>query len=230
MAVNTMYESLLTLPLFKGLSYTRLSEIVGSTRLAFLKYLPGETIVTAGEPCSQIKFVIKGSVRLTITNSTDRFRVAQTLKAPALISPDFLFGRHTEYPGTAKAIDTVSIMQIEKSDLIRLLQTDEIFIFNYLNMLSTNAQKAVDGIIALTSGSLEERIAYWIIALTQLGSDDIVFSARQRDLYTLFNVQRSSFIATLDSLKERGIIEYGNTEIRVLSRRALRSVLLKTPD
>lgn len=230
MAVNSMYESLLTLPLFKGLSYTRLSEIVGNTRLAFLKYLPGETILTAGEPCSQIKFVIKGDVRLTISNSTDRFRVSQTLRAPALISPDFLFGRHTMYPGTAKAIDTVSIMQIDKADLIRLLQSDEIFIFNYLNMLSTNAQKAIDGIIALTSGSLEERIAYWIIALTQLGSDDIVLSARQRDLYTLFNVQRSSFIATLDSLKERGIIDYGTNEIRVLSRRALRSVLLKTPD
>lgn len=230
MAVNSMYESLLTLPLFKGLSYTRLSEIVGNTRLAFLKDLPGETILTAGEPCSQIKFVIMGDVRLTISNSTDRFRVSQTLRAPALISPDFLFGRHTMYPGTARAIDTVSIMQIDKADLIRLLQSDEIFIFNYLNMLSTNAQKAIDGIIALTSGSLEERIAYWIIALTQLGSDDIVLSARQRDLYTLFNVQRSSFIATLDSLKERGIIDYGTNEIRVLSRRALRSVLLKTPD
>ncbi len=230
MAVNSMYESLLTLPLFKGLSYTRLSEIVGNTRLAFLKYLPGETIVTGGEPCTQIKFIINGDVRLTITNSTDRFRVAQTLKAPALISPDFLFGRHTEYPGTAKAIDTVSIMQIEKSDLIRLLQSDEIFIFNYLNMLSTNAQKAVDGIIALTSGSLEERIAYWIIALTQLGSEDIVFSARQRDIYALFNVQRSSFIATLDSMKEKGIIDYSANEIRVKSRRELRSLLLKDTE
>ncbi len=230
MATSSMYESLLTLPLFKGLSYTRLSEIVGNTRLAFLKYLPGETILTAGEPCSQTKFVIKGDVRLTIANSTDRFRVSQTLKAPAIISPDFLFGRNTIYPGAAKAIDTVSIMQIEKADLIRLLQTDEVFIFNYLNMLSTNAQKAIDGIIALTSGSLEERIAYWIIALTQLGSDDIVLSARQRDLYTLFNVQHSSFIATLDSLKERGIIDYGTNEIRIISRRALRSVLLKNPD
>ena len=230
MAVNSMYESLLTLPLFKGLSYTRLSEIVGTPRLVFLKYLPGETILTAGDPCTHIKFVIKGDVRLTIANSNDRFRVAQTIKSPAVISPDYLFGRHTVYPGTAKAIDTVSIMQIEKADLIRLLQTDEVFTFNYLNMLSTNAQKAVDGVIALTSGSLEERIAFWIIALTQLGSEEIVLSARQRDLYTMFNVQRSSFMATLDSLKERGIIDYGINEIRVISRRALRSVLLKTPD
>ncbi len=230
MAISSMYESLLTLPLFKGLSYTRLSEIVGNTPLAFLKYLPNEPVLAAGDPCTHLKFILSGNVRMTISNSTDRFRVAQTLTGPAVISPDFLFGRNTIYPGSVKAIDTVSIMQIEKTDLVRLLQTDEIFIFNYLNMLSTNAQKAVDGIIALTSGSLEERIAYWIIALTQLGAEDIVLSARQRDLYTLFNVQRSTFIATLDSLKSQGIIDYGNNEIRVLSRKALRSVLHKMPD
>ena len=230
MAPNSMYENLMTLPLFKGVSYSRLSEIVGNTRLAFLKYLPGEPMLNAGEPCTHIKFVISGSVRLTIRNESDRVRVSQTLKAPAVISPDFLFGRNTLYPATAVAIDTVSVMQIEKKDLIPLLQRDDVFLFNYLNILPTNAQKAVDGMLAVTSGSLEERIAFWIIALTQMDSDDIVLSAKHRDLYSIFGVQRSSFIAALDSMRAQGILEYTPTEIRVSSRRALRSVLLKHPD
>ncbi|MCI9173071.1 Crp/Fnr family transcriptional regulator [uncultured Duncaniella sp.] len=230
MAPNSMYENLMTLPLFKGISYSRLSEIVGNTRLAFLKYLPGEQMLNAGEPCTHIKFIISGRARLTIRNENDRVRVGQTLTAPAVISPDFLFGRNTLYPATATAIDTVSIMQIDKKDFIPLLQRDEIFLFNYLNILSTNAQKAVDGVLSLTSGSLEERIAFWIIALTQMDSDEIVLTAKQKDLYSLFGVQRSSFIASLDSMKARGILDYTSTEIRVRSRRALRDVLLKTPD
>lgn len=230
MASNSMYENLMTLPLFKGVSYNRVSEIVGKTRLGFLKYSPGETIVRAGEPCTYIKFVINGDVRLTIRNITDRFRVMQTLKAPAVISPDFLFGRHTLYPADGVAIDTVSIMQVAKADFIELLRGDEVILFNYLNMLSTNAQKAIDGVIALTTGSLEERIAFWIIALTQLGSTDIVLQARHRDLYALFGVQRTSFIAALDSLAAQGVISYTQNEITVLSRRGLRSVLLKVPE
>ncbi|MDE6393854.1 MAG: cyclic nucleotide-binding domain-containing protein, partial [Duncaniella sp.] len=98
MTPNSMYENLMTLPLFKGISYARLSEIVGNTRLAFLKYLPGETMLTAGDPCTHIKFIISGKVRLTIRNESDRVRVSQTLTAPAVISPDFLFGRNTLYP------------------------------------------------------------------------------------------------------------------------------------
>ena len=230
MAPNSMYENLMTLPLFKGISYSRLSEIVGNTRLAFLKYLPGEQMLNAGEPCTHIKFIISGRARLTIRNENDRVRVGQTLTAPAVISPDFLFGRNTLYPATATAIDTVSIMQIDKKDFIPLLQRDEIFLFNYLNILSTNAQKAVDGVLSLTSGSLEERIAFWIIALTQMDSDEIVLTAKQKGLYSLFGVPRSSFIASLDSMKARGILDYTSTEIRVRSRRALRDVLLKTPD
>lgn len=117
MAANSMYENLMGLPLFNGVSYNRISEIVGNTRLAFSKYLPGETILEAGDPCTRMMFVIGGCVRLSVRNSTDRFGVMQTLQAPSVISPDFLFGRNTLYPATVTAIDTVSIMQIEKKRL-----------------------------------------------------------------------------------------------------------------
>ena len=81
-----------------------------------------------------------------------------------------------------------------------------------------NAQKSVDGILALSSGNLEERIAFWIIALTQSSGSDIKISCRQRDLYSLFGVQRTSFFATLESMKQRGIIDYTQNEISVISR------------
>lgn len=223
---QSMYENLMTLPLFKGVSRERISEIVGKVPLSFLKYLPGEKVMDSGDPCTGLKFVLKGSVRLTLRNATDRLRVQQTLEGPAVISPDFLFGRDTTYPSMGMAIDTVSIMQIEKKDFIELLRDDEIVTYNYLNILSTNAQKAVNGVLALTAGSLEERIAFWIIALTQLSGKDIVLQAKQRDLYTLFGVQRSSFIVALDTLKAKGIITYTSTEIHVVSRRELRAILI----
>ena len=112
-----------------------------------------------------------------------------------------------------------------KSDYIKILNTDEIFLFNFLNILSKNAQKAVDGILAITTGSLEERIAFWIISLTQRGGTDITLTCRQRDLYSLFGVQRTSFLATLESMRNRGIIEYNNNEIRINSRDSLLDIL-----
>ena len=225
-----MYESLMTLPLFKGISYKRVSEMVGSTRLSFLKYLPGETIFQARTKSDHIKFVFSGKVRLTMTSGNDRVSIEQTLTAPAIIQPDYLFGRSTQYPVSAKAIDTVSIIEMDKPSLLTLLREDEVILFNFLNILATDAQKTTDGMMAVISGSIEERIAFWIISMTQMGSEGIVLRARARDLYTVFGVARSSFIAALDHMVSEGIIEYTSTEIRVRSRKQLRGILLNHPE
>ena len=223
--MNSMFEILMELPLFRGTTRERMAETVGMAKFHFLKYLPGETVVEAGAPCTHIKFIISGSVRSKIVNPDSRFKVSQTLVAPDVISPDYLFGRATNYPCTVTAIEPTGILQIAKSDYIKILNSDEVFMFNYLNMLSMNAQKSVSGVLALTTGSIEERIAFWIIALTQPSGKDIALECRQRDMYSFFGVQRSSFISTLDSMKECGLLKYDANKIDILNRRALIDLL-----
>ena len=94
-----------------------------------------------------------------------------------------------------------------------------------LNYLSMNSQKCIEGILSLSVGSIEERIALWVVAMIPATSSDVTLSCRQRDLYSVFGVQRSSFIAALDRLRDHGIIDYSSGEIRVLDRRAMLSVM-----
>lgn len=223
--MTTMFEQLMNLPLFRGVSQSRMSAIVGNTKLHFLKYPAGETIVRAGDACSHLTFILSGSVRLTTVNANRRFSIGQTLQAPAVLSPDFLFGRHTIYPSTVVANGDVSVLKIAKLDYTKLLSTDQVFLFNYINMVAANAQKSVDGIMSLTTGEIDERIAFWISALTQPGSSDIVLSCPKRDLCTLFGMQRSAFEAGLKSMKERGYIDYTNNELFVVDRQKLLSLL-----
>lgn len=212
----------------KGVSQSCLHSVVGSIPLHFMKYSPGEVIFNAGEECTHLKFIVSGSVKLDVTSQNGRFTASQTLDAPQVLAPDYLFGRITSYPATATAIDNVGIMQIQKSDYRTMLCSDPIFLFNYLNIISTNSQKGLHGVLAVATGSLEERIAFWIVSLTQPGSRDIVLNCMHRDLYSLFGAGRSSYFATLDSMKERGIIDYDSSRcIKVLSRPALVEILAK---
>lgn len=223
--MDSMYEILMGLPLFHGVSYDKISEVVGSTKFHFLKYLDGQQVVGAGEPCTHIKFIISGSARMTIVNSDGRFKVSQTLTCPDVIAPDFLFGPATSYPCTVTAINSTGILQISKPDYVKILNSDPVFLFNFLNTLSMNAQKAIDGVLALTTGSLEERIAFWIVALTQRGGRDICLTCRQRDLYALFGVQRMSFLSTLEKMKSEGLIDYDHNEIHIHSRADMLRIL-----
>lgn len=223
--MDSMFEILMGLPLFRGVTHERMSQIVGSAKFHFLKYPAGEEIAHTGEQCTHLKFILSGSARLRIDSADGRFRVGQTLTAPAVVSPDFLFGSDTTYHGTATALDTVSVLQVSKSDYLNILTADQVFLLNYLNDLSANAQRGVNGVLALAGGSIEERIAYWIICLTQPGTTDITLTCKQRDLYSVFGVQRSSFMAALDGMRERGLITYTSTEISIIDRKAMQRLL-----
>lgn len=223
--MESMYEFLMDLPLLKGVSYERLSQILGSTRFHFLKYASGDDIISAGDECTHLKFVIKGAVRLSTLSPDGRMRVSQTIQTSDVIMPDFLFGRYTHYPCSGVAIGPTSILQISKMEYMKILATDQVFMLNLLNYLSIDAQKSVIGVLALAGGTLEERIAFWIVALTQRTATDITLQCKQRDFYSMFGVQRSSFVATLDSMKERGLLDYDTREIRFHSRTELAKLL-----
>ena len=226
----SMFELLMELPLFRGVSHARLAQVVGEAKFHFLKFPAGEVIIRAGEPCTHISFVISGSVRSTIVNNNGRFAVSQTLAAPAVIAPDFLFGKFTNYPGSVEAIDSVGLLKISKTDYINILNSDPVFMFNYLNTLSMNAQKALKGILSLTTGEIDERIAFWIIALTQRGSTDIRLTCRKRDLCSLFGVQRSVFDSGLQAMKERGLLDYTNRELIIHDRERMLHLLEHSPE
>lgn len=222
---TSMFELLMGLPLFRGVSRQRLAEVVGAARFHFLKFPDGEPIIRAGEDSTHLTFVIGGQVRVSVANDSGRFVVSSTLEAPAVIAPDFLFGRITRYPCTVVAKGTVSLLKISKADFVKIIYQDQVFLFNFVNTLSVNAQKTVHGLLSLTSGSLEERIAFWIIALTQPGSFDIRMSCRTRDLCTIFNVPRGAFEAVMDDMESRGLVKYNPHEIIVLDRRKMLALI-----
>lgn len=225
MANDSMLEALTRLPLFQGVSLERMGATVGASRFHFLKYNPGTEIAHEGEMCTHVKFVISGSTRIMISNTDGRFRIAQTIEGPDVLCPDFLFGSSTLYPGTITAETVVSIVQISKIDYLNILASDKIFMFNLLNYLSRNAQKCVEGVLAMTTGSIEERLAMWIIAMTQPSAKNIEIICKQRDMYSIFGVQRASFIAALDRMAEAGAIKYSASSIEVLDRRLIMSIM-----
>lgn len=223
---ESMYEVLMSLPVFKGVSYSTITEIVGRVKFHFVKFDEGAAIASAGQACTGLMCVVSGRARLAVESADGRLRALQTVTAPDLIAPDFLFGRNTLYPMTARAWEgPCGVLLISKADYLNMLRHDEIFLFNFLNLLSKDAQKPLEGVLALTCGSLEERIAFWVVALTQPGSTDVVIECRHKDLYSMFGVPRAVFFQVLDAMKGKGLLDYESNRITVNSRRDMLDIL-----
>ena len=58
--MDSIFEILMDLPLFQGVSREKLSELIEKTPFHFLKYSDGEAIAAAGDSCTRIRFIISG--------------------------------------------------------------------------------------------------------------------------------------------------------------------------
>lgn len=222
--MNSMYEMLRSLPLFQGVGSERISELVERLPFHFLKFKKGDTVISAGDKCNHVRFVVSGSVKVFIESNELQVRLEQTMNAPEVLGPDCLFGIDNTYPFTAIAGDKCGILQLTKADYMKVLQADKVFLFNILNYLSSNCQRHVTALQMMRHGSIAERLAREIVDLTTQRSTDVKITFRQKDLCTLLGTQRNSLVAALDQMTEDGLIEYTPTEIRVKSVRALQSV------
>ena len=220
-----MYDILLGLPLFQGVSHSKISELIEKIKIHFLKYLNNEQIIECNDSCNNLKFLISGSAKIEIYNQNKRIKLSQTITAPNVIGAEYLFGKTTAYPFAVYASPEAGILQIEKADYLKILKSDIVFLFNMLNYLSRNSQTPTEAVLSLTSGSIAERFAFWVSSLTYKGSTDIVIESKQKDMYTMLGVQRSSFINTLDDLKEKGILDYTTNSIKINDRDALLAFL-----
>ena len=225
--MNSMYQQLMQLPLFQGVSTEKITELVEKLPFHFLKYRSNEQIVAAGDPCTHIRFIVSGKVRVVMNCSRLKVSLEQTLSTPNVLAPDYLFGRETVYPFTAVAEGPCGILQLLKGDYIKMINTDKVFLFNILNYLSSGSQRGTAMALAAKDGSVDERLAMLMNVLTLNGATDVVLKYKQKDLCSLLGTQRTTLVAMLDRLAEQEILEYGSSEMKFFDLAALNAILLR---
>ena len=224
MAMNSMYQQLMQLPLFQGVSTEKITALVEKLPFHFLKYRNGEQIFAAGDPCTHIKFIVSGQVRLETPFPKLRITMHQTVSNPHVLAAEYLFGRDTAYPFTAISDGACGILQLRKSDYIKMISTDKVFLFNILNYLSSGSQRSMLLPLTVKDASVDGRLAMLIDALSISGATDIGLRYKQKDLCALLGTQRTTLVSTLDNLSDQGILDYDSNELRILDLEALINV------
>ncbi len=219
--MDSIFDTLMTLPLFQGISRLKLSGLVERIPFHFTKYRDGNTIISAGEKCTDLLFIVSGEARIDIPCQNKRIHFVETISAPNVIGPEYLFGKTNAYPYSVHAVGSCGTLQITKADYVNMLSSDNVFLFNILNMLSRNNQVSTASIVSQTKGSIHERIAQMLTLLTHPNSRDIRIKFRQKDFSTMLGYQRTSFINALEHMKENGLIDYSLNEIIVKDREKL---------
>ena len=214
--MDSIFDTLMALPLFQGVSRLKLSELVEKVPFHFKKYYDGDNIISVGDKCTTLCFLVSGQAKIDIPCQNRKIHIIETISAPNVIGPEYMFGKTTAYPFSVAAHGMCGTLQVAKSDYVNMLQTDKVFLFNILNMLSRNNQLSTSSML-----SVAERIAQMVAMLTHPDCTDIRISFRQKDLSTMLGSQRTSFINALEHMKAEGLVDYSINEIIVKDRKKL---------
>lgn len=136
-----LYDKLIELPLFIGISTDELSDIVEQTKFGFHKLVVDRPLVSTDDKCTQLFFLMSGTLRVVSYADNYRYRIEEELSAPAVIQPEHLFGLQQRYTKDFIAHTDCSLLSLDKAEVLRLLDSYLIFRLNLLNSISMQAQR-----------------------------------------------------------------------------------------
>ena len=136
-----IYDKLLQFPLFQGMSHNELMQVVTHTKMGFVKWAAGKSIVSEGDSCTNLYFLINGSLEAETMADDHSYYVREQLSAPYILQPERLFGIRQRYTSSFRAETPCHFITIDKQEVLLLLETQLVFRINLLNLLATEIQR-----------------------------------------------------------------------------------------
>lgn len=223
--MNTMFDTLLQLPLFQGLTQEDLTSILGKVKLHFDRHKPGETLLKRGMPCNQLLFVLKGEISAYTPAADGTYAVTEQMQAPCLIEPHSLFGMHTTYASTYTTLGEVHTVSISKTFALNELSKYEIFRLNYMNIISNRAQTLSNRLWDSTPKTLRERIGRFILTHTERPAGWKSMKIKMEVMAQIVNDTRNGVSKVLNDMQEEGIVELHRGEIFIPDAARLEAAL-----
>lgn len=214
----SMYDKLMSLPLFNGLTRTQLSDFLIKTNVHFINYKRGETIVREGDRVDCLRYLISGRAKSRFECKSIQMSVSQTVLPGYVFAPERLFGLLHTYPATVVATESSSILQFRKDEYLRALHSNDIFLVNILNYLSFRSQRPVASIKQMGAGTLDCFIGYLLIILTDRQSEGIEIRTTRETLHSITNISYSQIDISLQRMRSAGLIDFARNIIYVRSR------------
>ena len=212
---TTMYDKLLKLPLFQGLSRNDLTVILEKVKVEFRSFAPKEYLVRQNDACTELLFVLDGKVKVSTQDSAHKFSLCEEIGSETLIEPYSLFGLRPHYNASYQAEALTNVLVIKKTYILPLLCRYDIFNLNYFNLLSSRAQVLQQKLWNTHIGSTLEKIVNFLVlrCTTAYGTKEL--SITMEDLANLLNDTRINVSRALNKMQELGHISLSRKVIKI---------------
>ncbi|MFN0033764.1 MAG: response regulator [Saprospiraceae bacterium] len=185
------------------------------------QYKKKDVIFREGEHPRWLYFVESGKVKIFKTSNDGRELIVKVAQAGDSLGFLALFKEDT-YPESAAALEDCSIKLIPKQDFAALVFGNREVNARFIKMLANHVAEREQQLIELAYNSVRKRVATALVHLCDQGGPDILLL--REDLAALAGTAKETLIRTLTDLKNEGLLEIKDGNIKVLKLEKLRGM------
>ena len=173
---------------------------------AHRQYKPADFIAMQGEAYRSLFILCNGSVR-TMVSAEGKQLTIETLKAPQLLAPAFVFASENRFPVNIEAKEKCEILVINKNIFLEFLHQHPAVMRNFLQLVSDRTLFLSKKLNAFALQSLKSRI------LNYLRMHGTILN--QQEVAQILGVARPSLARALSELASEGCIRMEEKEMRI---------------
>ncbi len=178
-------------PLFKGLTIDEVLLHLKKVNYRVKQFSKDQLIACEGEEVNRLMIVLAGSVKGEMMDYNGKTIKIEDIYPPRPLAIAFLFGDKNTFPVNIMANELSDILIIDKKDVLKLFQSNEVVLTNFLNAISSRSQFLTQKIKILSFQTIKGKLANYILKLAN-GRTEVELDKTQNELAQLFGVARPS--------------------------------------
>ncbi|ABX31880.1 transcriptional regulator, Crp/Fnr family [Petrotoga mobilis SJ95] len=195
------------LKIFKNFSKAELMKIFGNVRYSIKKFSKGSLIYTSGEKVEKLMILIEGEVITEMVDFNGKILEVERMKSPDILASALLFSKDNFLPVDVLAVKDVAILYIEKEDLIRLFQSNNVLLLSFLEDIGEKFQFVTAKLRVNAFHTIREKITMYLLNLynQQNKSNELTIPLTLEELANLFGVTRPSLSRAFSQMQKEGL-------------------------
>ena len=206
MPIGIIHDRLLELPLFQGMSRNDLNQVVAHTKFGFLKFSKNKVVVSEGDACRHIYFLMSGKLSVTGRSDDGSYSIEEVMMAPGVLQPERIFGWSQRFTRTFTTATSCNMARIDKSQVMELTAKFEIFRLNLLNIVSTQIQRLSHQPWRQKPQGIRQKIARFTEQHCLYPAGKKTLHIKMETLAQAINESRLNVSRELNSMHEEGLI------------------------
>ncbi len=177
-------------------------------------YAKNSIIYMQNEKCKSLDIILEGTITIQKIDSDGNVLSISDFSNGDVIGENLLFSIDNKYPNTVLAKSNVKILHVNKELVLKLCQTNECFLINFLRSLSGKALYLSNRIASLTMKTLRQCIIEFLLYEYNIQKNSkIKLNMTKKELADKIGVQRTSLSRELDKMRKDNLIDFDNKYI-----------------